>query len=86
MGAIAGFVPKLPHPYRQMPEPFPSFAYGARLWRFTGRLVSWRDVDSVPTGFSLGERPLHALANTAGSGSVLFLRTDRDRGTFAIYR
>jgi len=86
VGPIAASVPQLLHPYRHVAEPFPSFAYGGKLWEFTGKFVSWRSIDPVPTGFALGDRSLYALANTSGPGSVLFLRTDSDPGKFAVYR
>lgn len=87
MGNVIANLPEVAHPYREIAELFPSFAYGGRVWMATGRFVTAMQADLVPTGYQLADgRKIYALANTSAPGSVLFVQSARDPYKFAIYR
>ena len=87
VGDITRDMPKHSHPFRQIAELFPSFAYEGRLWRTTGRYVLSSEAELTPTGCSLttGQK-LYALANTSAPSAVLFVRSTVDPSKFAVYR
>lgn len=67
-------------------ESFPSFEYGEKTWRFTGKFVSSSQVDTTPTGQQVGDRPVHKLDSSVSSGRALFVQSEDDPGKLAVYR
>lgn len=87
VGDITRDMPRFSHPFRQIAELFPSFAYESRVWTSTGRYVHNWEADLAPTGFSLATgQTLFALANTAAPDAVLFVQSTMDPSKFAVYR
>lgn len=86
VGSIVVGAPRVGHPFRRMPELYPSFSYGGKLWSPTGRFAYSGQVQLASTGRTLSGRKLYALADTVGPGTALFVQSADDSDRFAIYR
>ena len=86
VGDVLKDLPQPPHPYRVVPELFPSFVRAGKLWQPTGGFAWASQLDLAPTGSQVGGRRISALANTAAPDRVLFVQSLANPRKFAIYR
>ena len=84
--SIAADAPRVAHPYREVPELFPSFFYDEKMWSATGTFARADQVGLAPIGREMDGRSVYALANTASHSAVLFVPSSRDPNRYAIYR
>ncbi|MHB9037512.1 MAG: hypothetical protein ACYC64_12670 [Armatimonadota bacterium] len=86
-GSISGDFTQPSHLASTKPaELFPRFSYAGKQWSYTGRVTVGKRIEMTPTGFSVGNRQVFALAGSDNPGSVLFVQSARDQDNYAIYR